>query len=288
MSDLHDPSIVDVEAVPADQAVGGGSLTPVESAADLTVAAQPGPDAVAQVEPAVESEDLQLLSRFLIGAALLGSDGLMERLRFLQGELDADPDLLKSDAGLEQESELELLRYLSIGLFVRGREAVVGGVRRGMQLTLGGTRSVLGGVDRLTDNPLTRPLRRSIAARARDLGEKASVIIGEGRREEQKARLLADNTVSEVIDEVLDFVSESPEVEQLIKDMIGQQSAGLADVVTDNTRSVTVVGDYLLEGVARRLLRRKSRQELPPSPLAGEQQEMYSVDTSETGGPDHG
>ncbi len=114
------------------------------------------------------------------------------------------------------------------------------------------------------------------------------MVISEGRREEQKARLLADNTVSEIIDEVLDFVSESPEVEQLIKDMIGQQSAGLAGVVTDNTRSVTVAGDYLLETVARRLLRRKPRQELPPSPLAGDQQEMYSADTSETGGVEHG
>ena len=274
MSDLHDPSTIDVEAVPAGNAEGRGSASPVESAADLTVAAQPGPDAAAQVEPAVESEDLQLLSRFLIGVALLGSDELMERLRFLQGELEAGPDLLASDASPEQESELELLRYLSIGLFVRGREAVVGGVRRGMQLTLGGTKSVLGGVDRLTDNPLTRPFRRSVVARARDLGEKASVVITEGRREEQKARLLADNTVSEIIDEVLDFVSESPEVEQLVQDMIGQQSAGLAGVVTDNARSVTVAGDYLIEGVARRLLRRKGRRELPPSPLAGEPQDM--------------
>lgn len=279
MSDLHDPLILDADAVPADQA---------GAAADLTVSAQPGPDAVAQVEPAVESEDLQLLSRFLIGVALLGSDELMERLRLLQGELDADLDPLKSDAGLEQESELELLRYLSIGLFVRGREAVVGGMRRGVQLTLGATKSALGGVDRLTDNPLTRPLRRSVAARARDLGEKASVVIAEGRREEKKARLLADNTVSEIIDEVLDFVSESPEVEQLVQDMIGQQSAGLAGVVTDNARSVTVAGDYLIEGVARRLLRRKGRQELSPSPLAGEPQDMYAADTVETGGAEHG
>jgi hypothetical protein len=282
MSD--DPSVVDVEVVPADKVEGGGPA-PVESAADLTVGAQPGP---AQVEPGVESENLQLLSRFLIGVALLGSDELMERLRFLQGELEAGPDLLASDASLEQESELELLRYLSIGLLVRGREAVVSGVRRGRQLTLGGTKSLLSGVDRLTDNPLTRPFRRSVVARARDLGEKASVVIGEGRREEQKARLLADNTISEIIDEVLDFVSESPEVEQLIKDMIGQQSAGLAGVVTDNARSVTVAGDYLLEGVARRLLRRKGRQELPPSPLAGEPQDMYSADTLETEEPEYG
>jgi hypothetical protein len=50
MSDLHDPSIMDVEAVPAGQAA---------SASNLAVAAQPGPDAVPQVEPAVESEDLR-------------------------------------------------------------------------------------------------------------------------------------------------------------------------------------------------------------------------------------
>ena len=279
MSDPNDPRIVDAESTPAG---------PVEVATDLTVAAQREPEAVTRIEPAVQSKDLQLLSRFLIGVALLGSDELMERLRFVQEELDADPDQQASDADQGQESELELLRYLSIGLFVRGREAVLGSLRRGMQLTLDGTKTALSGVDRLTDNPLTRPLRRSVAASARDLGEKASVIIGEGRREEQKARLLADSTVSEIIDEVLDFVSESPEVEQLVQDMIGQQSAGLAGVVTDNARSVTVAGDYLIEGLARRLLRRRGRLELPPSPLAGKPQEMYAADPVETAGAEHG
>ena len=236
MSVPSDPHIIDVEPVPAG---------PEGPAVDLVVAAQAGPDVAADAEQAVQSEDLQLLSRFLIGVALLGSDELIERLRYAQGELDTVPDQRTQDAGLEQESELELLRYLSIGLFVRGREAVVGGLRRGMQFTLDSTRSVLGGVDRVTDNSLTRPLRRSIAARARDLGEKAMEVIDEGRREEQQARLLANGTVSEIIDEVLDFVSESPEVEQLVQDMIGQQSAGLAGVVTDNARSVTVAGDYV-------------------------------------------
>ena len=279
MSEPGEPLIIDAEPVPAG---------PAEPAGDLVVAAQAGPDAAPDVQRAVQSEDLQLLSRFLIGAALLGSDELMARLRLVQEQLDADPDGHASGASLEQESELELLRYLSIGLLGRGREVVVGGMRRGMRLTLGVTRNALSGVDRLSDNPLTRPLRRSIVARVRDLGEKAAVLIGEGRREEQKARLLANGTVSEIIDEVLDFVSESPEVEQLVQDMIGQQSAGLAGVVADNARSVTVTGDYLIEGLARRLLRRKGRLELPPSPLAGMPQDMYSADTLETGRVERG
>ena len=279
MSELGEPLIIDAEPVPAG---------PPEPTGDLVVAAQAGPDAAPDVQQAVQSEDLQLLSRFLIGAALLGSDELMARLRLVQGQLDADPDGHASGTGPKQESELELLRYLSIGLLGRGREAVVGGMRRSMRLTLGATKSALSGADRLSDNPLTRPLRRSIAAHVRDLGEKAAVLIGEGRREEQKARLLANGTVSEIIDEVLDFVSESPEVEQLVQDMIGQQSAGLAGVVTDNARSVTVAGDYLIEGLARRLLRRKGRLELPPSPLAGKPQEMYSADMSDTGELDYG
>jgi hypothetical protein len=253
MSDLRDPTTVDAEGAPVDQGQGSGGSVQIEAAAGLTVAAQPGAGAVPQVEPALEFENLQLLSRFLMGIAFMGSDALMRRLRFSHEEMEADPGTLGSRADLEQESELELLRYLSIGLFARGRN-----------------------------------LRRSVAARARDLGEEASVIMTEGRREEQMARLLANNTIGEIIDEVLDFISESPEVDQLIKDIVGQQTSGLAGVVADNTRTVTVTGDYLVETVARRLLRRKPRRELSPSPLAGEQQDMYSVDTSETGGPDHG
>lgn len=288
MSDLRDPTTVDAEGAPVDQGQGSGGSVQTEAAAGLTVAAQPGAGAVPQVEPALEFENLQLLSRFLMGIAFMGSDALMRRLRFSHEEMEADPGTLGSRADLEQESELELLRYLSIGLFARGRKTVAHGLRRGVQISLGATKSVLGGANRLTDNRLMRPLRRSVAARARDLGEEASVVMTEGLREEQMARLLANNTVGEIIDEVLDFISESPEVDQLIKDIVGQQTSGLAGVVADNTRTVTVTGDYLVEAVARRLLRRKPRRELSPSPLAGELQDMYSVDTSETGGPDHG
>jgi hypothetical protein len=46
----------------------------------------------------------------------------------------------------------------------------------------------------------------------------------------------------------------------------------------DNTRQVTTTADYVVEGVLRRLLRRPSRQALPPSPLEGKPQEMYQYE----------
>jgi hypothetical protein len=96
--------------------------------------------------------------------------------------------------------------------------------------------------------------------------------------EEQNARLLASQTVGEVIDELLDFMSENPDLAEFVRELIGQQSVGLAGVVRDNARQVSSTADYIAEGVVRRILRRRSRRDMPPSPLMGKPQTMYSIE----------
>lgn len=228
-----------------------------------------------QVRVPVEFENLQLLARFLSGALILGGDELLQRLRRFQREVEAEPLRLPASAP-DQETTGDLVRYLAIGLFARGQKQVARGVRRGVGVSLGLTRSILGGLDRLTDNRFARPLRQPVEGRLKALGREAAQVIDEGRLEEQNARYLAGQTVGEVIDELLDYLSENPEVADLIRRQIGAQSAGLAGVVAENTRSVTVVGDYAVEGLIRRLLRRRPRHDLPPSPYAGKPQTMYA------------
>jgi hypothetical protein len=218
-----------------------------------------------------------------MGAAFMGADELFERLRFFQQDIDAEPWILDGDSGLDQASNVALLRYLAVGLVARGQRMVGNGLQRAFHAAVGTTSWALGRADRLTDNPLTRPVRRRMAARVQAFGKGAAQIIREGQREEQVSRRLAGQTINEIIDEVLDYVAENPEIQASIRHLVAQQGVGLANVVADNSRTVTVAADYVAERLVRRILRRTPRAELPPSPLTGMPQTMYRAEAPKTG-----
>ncbi len=262
-------------------------LAQADLATGLSVVAQPAAPLSQRGGARLEFENVQLLSRFVVGALILGVDELLEQLRSVRQEIEADPRLLSSSVSLEEESTAALLRYLALGLYVRGQRGVAGAVRKGVQLSLDTAGWALGGLNRLTSNRLTRPLRRSVADRMKSWGEEVVNLIKEGRLEEQNARLLTGRTVTELIDEVLAYMAENPELVVLIQKQIGQQSAGLAGVVANNARQVTVTADYVTEAIIRRLLMRKARQDLPPSPLMGKPQTMYSVEVPAQGTDGH-
>lgn len=244
-------------------------------------------DAQQQVSAPLETESLELLSRFLTGALILGGGELSQRLRHFQREFEAESRPLLPAVDSDQETTGDLVRYLALGLFARGQKRVARGVRQGVYASLGVTRSILGGLDRLTDNELARPLRRPVEARLKALAQEADQVIDEGRLEEQNARYLASQTVGDVIDDLLDYLAENPEVADLIRRQIGAQGAGLAGVVAENTRSVTVAGDFALEGLVRRLLRRRMRRDLPLSPYMGKPQTMYAPRPEPQGDMEH-
>jgi hypothetical protein len=218
-----------------------------------------------QADP--ELKNVQLLTRFLVGGLLMGGGSVMEIMRGVQHEIKAGPGLLAQDSNAEDESLRDLLRYLSIGLLVRGTEEASGLLGAGFRLSLDVTRRLIGGVDRATDNRFARPLRRAMVSRLQRLERKAELVIDQGRVEEQNAKLLTGETVDELIDQVVDKLAGSPELTDVIIELVSQQGKGMASIAGDNARSQSVIADSVTERLARRLLRRKSRQELPPSPV---------------------
>jgi hypothetical protein len=230
----------------------------------------------------LDRESVQLLTRFLMGAAFMYGDELFDRLRFFQQEIDAEPWVLDRDSSLDQASNVALLRYLAVGLLARGQRMVGSGLQRAFRTAVGTTGWALSRADRLTNNSLTGPVRRRVAAQVRALGKGTVQIIREGQREEQVSRQLAGQTINEIIDEVLDYVAENPEIQASIRHLVAQQGVGLANVVADNSRTVTVAADYVAERLVRRILRRAPRAELPPSALEGVPQTMYQPEVPET------
>jgi len=231
------------------------------------------PTDITPASPPLEFERLQLLTRLVLGAGLSGGEWLMDVLRAVHRDMPDAPPLSP-----EAESSADLLRYLGIGLLVEGQKWAARTMRNGLYLSLGVTGWVLEKANRWTDNRLLRPFRRPVEAQLQGFGRDVAHLIEVGRYEERQARSLTAGTMSEVIDQVLDYVGENPDLADFVQQLIGRQSIGMAGMVRDNARRVSVVGDAAVEGVVRRILRRKPRRDLPPSPLAGKRQDMYSFD----------
>jgi hypothetical protein len=217
-----------------------------------------------------------LLTRMLLGLLLVGGEELLTRLQDVQAELEAGTELAVSDVVAEDATMRELLGYMAIGTFVRGQKRLSKGVQRGLRLSVRTTGRALGLFDRLTDNALGQPLRRPIEKLLWNLIQEGEQAVREGRREAHNARLLAGRTVGDITNDVIETIAENPELTTLIRRQVGQQSMGFAGTMVDNTRQIATTADAVTEGLVRRLLRRQSRRELPPSPLAGKPLDMYA------------
>lgn len=227
-----------------------------------------------------ESEERQLVTRFLLGLLLLSSDQLSARLRAAQAEMERSAELAISEFASGDETMGELLGYLSVGMFLRGQKRLSQGIRRRVQRSIEITGRALGVLNRLTDNSLARPFRQPVERRLWNLVLEGQLAIGEGRRESQHARLLAGGALDQVIDDLMAYIIEDPELMDLIRRQVAEQGTGLAGTAMDSARQLGVGADGAVESVVRRMLRRQPRRELPPSPLPADPQAAYSRRTS--------
>ena len=282
MSETSEPASISEQEPSANADLPDAESTSAEVAVQASQGKLQKAETTGEILPEGQAErdveNLRLLIRFLLGGLLMSSGSFMQMVRDKQQEIEAEQGLPTHDSSAEDESLRDLFRYLSIGLLVQGTEGVTRFVESGFRLSLDATRQLIAGVDRATDNWLARPLRRAMTSRLQRLEHKAELTIDKGRVEEQMAKLLAGETVDELTDQVIDAVAESPELTDMIISIVGQQGKGMVGVAGDNARSLSVIADSATERFIRRLLKRKSRQELPPSPMRGVPQDMYSVE----------
>jgi hypothetical protein len=228
------------------------------------------------------------LGRFLLGLLLLGSDELRARLPASQPEREAGARAAAGEVVTGDTTLGALLGYMSLGVFVWGQKRLARDVGRGVRFSMGTMGRALGILNRLTETPLARPLRRPIERRVWNLVQACELAIRDGRREAHQAQLLAAKTLGDISSDLFEAIAENPELTMLIRRQVGQQSMGLAGTIVDNTRQVTITADDVAEGMMRRLLRRKPRRELPPSPLAGKPLAMYAPPPPTQGAKDDG
>jgi hypothetical protein len=212
----------------------------------------------------LDDPSLQLLMRFLVGAAIIGAEELLLRVRRWDAQAPS-PALPASDADFSGATNLERARYLVIGSMVWGRRRLVRTVRDNLIGSPGNPPTLLQSLDRAFNHwPLT-PLRDPLKQAALNVAATADQRIREGWREEQAARWLAQQTIDEIIDDFIDHLSENEALAALVRDQLNQQSIGLASTVRDAGREWSAVGDDLMEAIVRRVFRRTPRSQLPGS-----------------------
>jgi hypothetical protein len=219
------------------------------------------------------------VSRYLVGLLLLGSDQLAQGLGSAK-----KPEL---DGPSGEETSSDLLRHLAIGAIARAERDAGRSLRTIYYASVGTASWTFRTLDRWTDNRLMRPFRHPIEVRIRRLGDQVAEIVEEGKREEEDSRVLAAESLQSVVENIVDQVAESEEVDRLIMELVGQKSVSYATSLVDNVRTLTATADDALEGVLRKLLRRMPRRALQPSPLEGQPQTMYASGNLVRGVADH-
>lgn len=223
----------------------------------------------------VRVEHLELLTRFLIGALAEGGDQLLSRLREYQDKMDELQIEGPLEADLDEASRNDLVRYLVVGSTVRTQRGAVRAIHGGASFALKTSRSVFGALNWATDNPLGRPFRRPVESVADRLRDEINESVIVGHEELSGGRILAREATLNIIDDFIAYLSESPELAELVSDQIGQQSLGMASAAAQTSRTITEVADNSIEGVVRRILGLPSRKEMKPSPFAGHPEAVY-------------
>ncbi len=236
----------------------------------------PQPQAVKQETPAqrleapgeLDLERVKLITRLLLGAANEGGEYLLDHLRQYQTIAE---ELAKEDkrANLDEASRNELVRYLLVGSAVRTQRRALELTSDGLNYSFGLMRKTTSVLDRLTDNPLGRPFRWPAERLAARLNQEINESVVVGHQEVLEGSILVRESALDIIDEFITYISESPELAELVRDQISQQSVGMATAMAETSREITGRADETIEDKIRGWLGLPPRSELPRSPFAG-------------------
>jgi hypothetical protein len=274
-----DPLATGPEASPAQKGSAKAATgAPSEGSAEApnsTVTS--GPSALSAQDELIYT--IRLLTAVSVGAVVEGGDQLVSRLKRYEMALQESQvgDGENGPAAID-EDEFDRLRYAVIGL-IFDTQNMIG---RSIALSAQATELALDVTNELTKPMrnffLFRPVTKRVEKRFDQMAQRGRGNLARwteiGRQVEPEGRRLAEMTYRELVDEFISKLADNPELQQLV----AQQSISLAAGVRDEVRERTVTSDNVLEGIARRILRRTPRPELAEPPPAVMRWAGISVD----------
>jgi hypothetical protein len=204
---------------------------------------------------------LRMLMRMALGGAIIGREELKRRFQEQQGSSHISGAELNRVTPIQGEADRA--RYAAIGAAAKSSD----GIRR--------QASALGRVANRTFGRLTRILQPATNSRVLgpfrrryqryvDHGDKVvSEWVAAGRREEYLSRQLAEVTTIEVIEETLDYLAESPELDELVQVQSGDLIGDVFEDLQDNTsKSTLILSNWFTTRIFRRRAKRSQQDSI--------------------------
>jgi hypothetical protein len=200
---------------------------------------------------------LRMLMRMALGSTIIGREELKNRFQDKQSEPHIPGAELNRVTPIE--SEADRARYAVVGAIANSSEALRKSLSKLGQRSDRSYGRLSRAIQPATDSRLLKPFRRRYR-RYQDHGDKLfSKRVADGRREEYLGRQLAQETAIESSEETLDYLADSPELDELM----AQQSVDLVDdILFDDIReSASNTSLTLTNWFNTAILRRKSELE---------------------------
>lgn len=174
---------------------------------------------------------LRMVMRLALGSAIIGREELKKR--FEEEQTNSHVSAAELNEVTPIKSEADRARYAVVGAMASSSEMLKSGISRISQRSDHTYGRLSRAIQPLTDSWLVKPFRRRYQ-RYLDHGDKiVSSWIATGRREEYLGRQLAQETAIESIEETLDYLADSPELDEL---MTVQSGDLVDDLLFDDIR----------------------------------------------------
>ncbi|MFC1922135.1 hypothetical protein ACFLY4_02510 [Chloroflexota bacterium] len=194
---------------------------------------------------------LRMVMRLFFGSAVIGQEELKNRFQEQQSETHVPAVTLNEVTPLETDADR--VKYATLGAVAKSSNAM----RRGVS-TLGRITNRAHGRFTRAFSPIANsrpmsPVRRQYQ-RFIDRGDMiVSDWIATGRREEYLSRQLAQDTATEAIEETLNYLADSPELDELIQEQSGDL---VEDIFEDASGGISKSSLILLDWINATVLRR--------------------------------
>jgi hypothetical protein len=211
---------------------------------------------------------LRMVMRLALGGAIIGREELKRRFQEQQSVSHIPGAELNKVTPIETEADRA--RYAAIGAVTKSSD----GIRRRFSSLGRVTNRTFGRFTRtlepVTDSRLLGPFRKRYQ-RYTDRGDQVvAEWVAAGRKEEYLSRQLAEGTTVEVIEETLDYLAESPELDELIQAEGVDIVEDIFDDIQESASNTTLV---LSDWFSTTILRRPRRRAVGDSTTQPETQE---------------
>lgn len=209
---------------------------------------------------------LRMLMRMALGGAVMGQEELLNRFQEKQSQTQVPAAEINRVTPLE--SEADRVRYAIIGAVANSNESLLRSVSKLNQRSNRSYGKLTQALEPISGSRFLKPFRRRYE-RLIDHGDKlVSNWIAVGRREEYLSRQLTQEIATESIEETLDYLADSPELDEL---MAAQSMDLVDDIFVDEIReSYSNTSLILTEWFSKVILRRKGQATVASATISDE------------------